>query len=467
MGRLFCRTVGAVPQRSHPPAAGTSSDLGPRHMKSPLDQPPWLARAWAELGQHETPGASANPRIRALFADAGHPGIASDETAWCAAFAGACLRRAGQTPTGSLLARSYLAWGVESAPRLGAIAVLSRGGDPALGHTGFLIGEASDSLILLGGNQHDSVSVAAFPKSRLLSLRWPAGPASVHFDDLPSRSGADFEAALAHVLDMEGGYTNDPADPGGPTNFGITLADYARFRQIPIAAATRADLIASLQHIAPDAVRAIYLARYWTPAGCPLLPAPLAFFHFDTAVNMGTGTAIRMLQTALGCTIDGEIGPQTRATASAADPRALLTAYADLRRRRYRSLASYPRFGRGWLARVDTTLAHSLALISTATPTQGPRPMTAEQPTQASAEPKWWGHSLTIWGAVVTGLAAVLPALGPAIGVDITPQAVKTSADQITVIAQAATGLAGTIAVIIGRLRAKQPLQQRTLTLKV
>lgn len=82
-------------------------------------------------------------------------------------------------------------------------------------------------------------------------------------------------------------------------------------------------------------------------------------------------------------------------------------------------------------------------------------------------EPKWWGNSLTIWGAVVTGLAAILPALGPATGVEISKETVTQSAEQISAIVQAATGLAGTLVVIFGRLRARQPLARRAITLRL
>ena len=433
----------------------------------PSDQPAWLAPAWAELGQHELPGTPANPHIRNLYADAHHPKTSSDEVAWCAAYVSACLERSGTRSARTLLARDYLTWGTAlDVPRLGAIAVLSRNPDPNAGHVAFLIGQTADQLILLGGNQSNAVTVQAFPKSRLLSLRWhDPTPAAALNPSSPSAPIPIFEAALTHVLEMEGGYTNDPADPGGPTNFGITLADYARFSRTAITPANRAALIYSLQHIAVADVRAIYLNDYWTPAGCPQLPPALAFFHFDTAVNMGSGTAIRMFQTALDCQIDGEPGPQTQAAAARTVPAIALAAYSDLRRRRYRSLAGFPRFGRGWLTRVDTTLTRALALI----PTTGTSAMTNEPTPSAPAatEPKWWGQSLTIWGAVVTGLAAVLPAVGPAFGLNVSPATVHTAADQIMGIAQAVTGLAGTFAAIYGRTRAIQPLIQRTVMLKV
>ena len=350
--------------------------------------------------------------------------------------------------------------------------VLSRPPDPAQGHVGFYIGETPANLLLLGGNQHNAVSVAPFPKSRVIGLRWPATHTPLAQSAPPATpvSPAVFAAALAHVLEMEGGYTDDPADPGGPTNLGITLADYARNRGEPATGAARAQLIDELKALSPEVARAIYFDTYWTPSGCPQFPGPLAFFHFDTAVNMGTGTAINMLQSALGCTIDGEIGPVTIAAATTADPAVLLPRYAGLRRRRYRTLSTFARFGRGWLARVDQTLSRSLALLSSPSPghpAMPTDPLPAAPSTAPPADPKWWGQYLTIWGAVVTGLAAVLPALGPAIGVSISADTVHTGAAQMAAIIQAALGLAGTIAVIRGRVRATQPLQQRLVSVKI
>src|SRR5690606_15204149 len=139
-----------------------------------MEDAPWLAQAWRELGQAEHAGTRENPRIVAMFREVGHPDVTRDEVAWCAAFCGACLERAGIASTRSLLARSYLKWGASLIdPRVGAIAVLSRGTDPGQGHVGFWLGETDDDVILLGGNQTNAVSVQRFPKSRLLALRWP------------------------------------------------------------------------------------------------------------------------------------------------------------------------------------------------------------------------------------------------------------------------------------------------------
>jgi uncharacterized protein (TIGR02594 family) len=431
-----------------------------------MDQPLWLTHAWSELGQSEDAGAAHNARILALYRDAGHGEIANDEVAWCAAFVGAALERAGTASTRSRRARSYLGWGVSAeAGRLGAVAVLERGSDPSQGHVGFLIGETGDSLILLGGNQSDAVTVAAFGKGRLLGLRWPAGVAS-------DAAGARdiFEQALAHVLEMEGGYTEDPYDPGGPTNFGVTLAVYASFKGVRLEAGNLAEVKAELKRIAPETVREIYLSRYWAPAYCAALEPALALMHFDAAVNQGVGTAIRFLQEAVGAGVDGEIGPETRAAILATPAGDALARYAEIRRRRYRALPHFWRFGRGWLTRVDRTLARAQEILgqTTASPTQnieGDRDMTSD--TSPTAPAKWWGESMTIWGTIITGLATVLPAFGPLVGIDISGDLVREAGDQVVGLVQAIAGLAGTAMTIYGRIRATQPLVLRSVSLKI
>ena len=86
----------------------------------------------------------------------------------------------------------------------------------------------------------------------------------------------DFDRALAFVLKWEGGYTNDPDDPGGETNFGISKRAYPREN---IRAMTR------------ERAAELYRRDYWTPAGCEGKPFPLALMLFDTAVNCGTVSA--------------------------------------------------------------------------------------------------------------------------------------------------------------------------------
>ncbi|MCH9806774.1 MAG: TIGR02594 family protein [Alphaproteobacteria bacterium] len=434
------------------------------------EQPPWLAQAWRELGQSEVAGSRHNPRITAYFKELGHEKHARDEVAWCAAFVGACLERSGHKSTRSLMARSYATHGTAlDNERLGCLAVLKRGNNPAFGHVGFVVGWSKERLWLLGGNQGDAVSVTSYPRSRLVALRWPEA------EPLASQTvAADvFPAALEHVLEMEGGYTDDPHDPGGPTNKGITLRRLASWRKTKIGPTTRKSLIADLKSISDSETRAIYHAKYWRPAGCPQMPAALAFFHFDAAVNHGVNGATRMLQQALGVTVDGEIGPETRGKYMALPVPKILALYAAIRRKRYRALPHFWRFGRGWLRRVTRTLerankqhANGQSISTTRTPpdlNKGDSPMQNVE----DSKPKWWGESMTIWGALITAAAAVLPTLGPIVGLDINATMIRDLGDQVLSVAQAVAGLIGTAMTIYGRSRAIQPLMRRDITVKL
>ena len=226
-----------------------------------------------------------------------------------------------------------------------------------------------------------------------------------------------------------------------------------------------------MRRIAPDTVRDIYSARYWTPAHCAEFSPALAFFHFDAAVNHGVTGAMRLMQRAVGSEPDGEIGPNTRAAIAALSVGDVLQRYAQARRARYRALHHFWRFGRGWLARVDTTLARASAIAADTTrrpanEQKGPPTMTeTTQDTQPNA--KWWGQSITIWGAIITGLSTVLPALGPAFGIDVTGDLVREAGEGIVQTVQAVGGLVGTIMTIYGRVRATKPLEQRNMQLKL
>lgn len=474
-----------------------------------MQQPVWLVHAWADLGQREIAGSSDNPRIVGYYKQVGYDEINADEVAWCAAFVGACLERAGITSTRLLLARSYLTFGEGiNEGRLGAIAVLSRGSDPALGHVGFLIGETDDHVFLLGGNQGDAVSVERFDKGRLLGLRWPVqlaphsrrrvgeggtlAPSTAPGSPPPpppprkgeGRRDGGFDAALAHVLEMEGGWSDDPHDPGGPTNKGITLATFAAWKGETPSTSRSAHLVAELKAISDESVRAIYRQRYWNPSRAAELPAGLALMHFDAAVNHGIGGAARMLQQALSVGVDGEIGPQTLAAAQARDTRKMIARYAGIRRERYRELPHFWRFGRGWLRRVDTTETRALAAagagpISTSkgseTMSDG---MTADEIARTTAnsnevaprehaEPKWWGESMTIWGVAITTLSTVLPVVGPFIGLDISAEMIRQIGAEAAKVIQAIGGLAGTLLTVYGRMRATAPLARREMRVRL
>ena len=166
-----------------------------------------------------------------------------------------------------------------------------------------------------------------------------------------------FEACLAVVLAAEGGFVDDPADPGGATNLGITRATLSSWLG-------RLATIADVEALTPALAGAIYRARYWNPAHAGKCPPGVDLMVFDEAVNQGVGRAIASLQTAAGVAPDGAFGPATRAAIAAAAPAELIRAIAADRIRHYRALPTFPRFGRGWLARVDRTTGAALEMAA-------------------------------------------------------------------------------------------------------
>jgi lysozyme family protein len=148
----------------------------------------------------------------------------------------------------------------------------------------------------------------------------------------------DFSKAFEHVVGVEGGYVNDPRDPGGETIYGITRRDH------PGAwAAGRPTL---------EQAKAIYRMGYWDPARCEYLPWPLAAFVFDAAVNQGVSTAVRLLQKAVGTVQDGAIGKNTLAAIQRADQRELCALFMADRALRYTGTRNFDTYGRGWLKRL-------------------------------------------------------------------------------------------------------------------
>lgn len=122
-----------------------------------------------ENGTWEWAGEDHNPKVLALYADAGFPEIRNDEVPWCAAFVGATLARLGIQPSGSLLARSYSKWGDPVSSLLqaerGDVVVLPRG-KAWQGHVGFLDRFTDTHVYLLGGNQGNQVNVSKYPRGK-------------------------------------------------------------------------------------------------------------------------------------------------------------------------------------------------------------------------------------------------------------------------------------------------------------
>jgi lysozyme family protein len=169
-------------------------------------------------------------------------------------------------------------------------------------------------------------------------------------DSIESHYSAAFHSAAARVLSNEGGFTDDPADRGGATKFGISQRQYP---ELNIAELSREEAIA------------IYYRDWWRRFDYEELPAAIGAKVLDLAVNVGPAQAARCLQRALracgiGVEEDGVLGPGTRVAARGVDVRALIAALRSEAAGHYRLIASTRHAGRanetagflkGWLRR--------------------------------------------------------------------------------------------------------------------
>jgi len=162
---------------------------------------------------------------------------------------------------------------------------------------------------------------------------------------------SNWESALAHVLESEGGWSDHPSDPGGATMKGVTLATYREYRRNPHITKDE------LRNISDEELSDLYKKGYWDKCRCDDLPSGVDYLVFDAAVNMGCGRSSKLLQESVGVTPDGGIGPITLAAVNAADADELIIKFSELKENFYRSLPTFPTFGKGWLNRVASTKA--------------------------------------------------------------------------------------------------------------
>jgi lysozyme family protein len=172
-------------------------------------------------------------------------------------------------------------------------------------------------------------------------------------------ASSSYDAALARLLAHEGGYTNHPADPGGPTNFGITIADYRKYVKHD---ATAADVRA----MRLDQAKAIYRAHYWNALRCDEMPAGVDDAAFDYGVNSGVARVIGVLQRLLGAPADDRVTDALLARIGARDAAALVTLLCDERLAFLKRLKTWPVFGAGWSRRVAEVRSAALDMVAQA-----------------------------------------------------------------------------------------------------
>lgn len=239
-------------------------------------------------------------------------------------------------------------------------------------------------------------------------------------------AASTYPEAIRRVLLSEGGYVNNAKDPGGPTNYGITLAVY---RDNGHAGATAADVKA----MPLDEARRIYKLRYANPIGFDQLPAGLDYALFDYAVNSGVGRANKVIRRVCGLADNADLG--TLMTAVAKRKATDLIAAVNAERLKFlQGLKTWPTFGKGWGARVQSVNAAALKMAaigaapvpSTLPPVADPAPGKGEvpkpdtgkivvstgAPSGAAAGATWWdwvaAHPVQSIAIAVVAIIAVI-----------------------------------------------------------
>jgi lysozyme family protein len=154
---------------------------------------------------------------------------------------------------------------------------------------------------------------------------------------------SNFDDAFVALIGNEGGYSNNPADPGGETMWGIT----ARI-------AHGWGYTGDMKDLPLDTAKAIAKKFYWDPYQCDQFDPRVGFQVFDAAYN--GGKPAQWLQQAAGVTADGVIGAITTAAVRGADPLKIVILFNASRLLYYTSLGTFETFGKGWANRIAGNL---------------------------------------------------------------------------------------------------------------
>ena len=167
----------------------------------------------------------------------------------------------------------------------------------------------------------------------------------------------NWDASFKMVLAHEGGYVNDPRDPGGRTNLGVTQRAWEAYLNRDV---TETEMRA----LTPEVVKPFYKAMYWDKIKGDQLPSGADYAAYDLAVNSGVGRAAKYLQEIAGVTADGVIGPKSLEAIKACDPQELADALCDKRLDFLKRLPTFETFGKGWSRRVAEVKEKAMSMTT-------------------------------------------------------------------------------------------------------
>lgn len=195
-------------------------------------------------------------------------------------------------------------------------------------------------------------------------------------------SSKRFEICHAVTSRWEGGWSDNPKDRGGKTNWGITQATLSAYLGRPATAAE----IRALTH---ERAKTIYAANYWDTVGGDVLPAGVDLCVYDFGVNSGPSRAVKSLQAALGVKADGWVGEKTVEALGRANPVTLINALCDRRMAFLKGLGAeqWAEFGKGWSNRVLDVRKQAIRMANGAKPTPPVAPVSDEGTAKALPAP--------------------------------------------------------------------------------
>ncbi|WP_109859537.1 glycoside hydrolase family 108 protein [Aggregatibacter segnis] len=156
-----------------------------------------------------------------------------------------------------------------------------------------------------------------------------------------------FQQIFDRLIGHEGGYVNDPQDPGGETNWGVTKRT-----------AQANGYTGNMKTMTRQQAYEIYRRAFWLRYNCEQMPDAVAYQFFDAAVNHGFGNASRMLQRAVGVLDDGIIGKYSLEAINRNPISDTLMVLNGERLNFYTRLKNFDRFGKGWVNRVAQNLRY-------------------------------------------------------------------------------------------------------------
>ena len=152
-----------------------------------------------------------------------------------------------------------------------------------------------------------------------------------------------FDVAFDRLMGHEGGYVNDPNDPGGETKWGISKRSYPNL---------------NIRDLTRDQAKEIYRRDFWSKIHADVLPDGVSFQLLDFAINSGIQTAIRYFQRALGVADDGHWGPTSQQAADHTTEWDMIMRLNAERLDFMTRLKNWKDHGKGWARRIAQNLRY-------------------------------------------------------------------------------------------------------------